>query len=37
MTLILQLIDESHLKIEMQDASVEEPWQFTANAVIFDR
>jgi len=37
MVLLLQLIDDSHLKIEMQDTSSTLPWQFTNNAVMFDR
>ena len=37
MILLLQLIDESHLKVEMQDTSSTPPWQFTNNAVLFDR
>jgi len=35
--LLLLLIDESHLKIEKQDISSGPPWQFTANAVLFER
>ncbi len=34
---LLQLIDDSHLKIEKQDDSSGPPWQFTNNAVMFDR
>jgi hypothetical protein len=34
---LLQLIDASHLKIEKQDDSLGPPWQFTNNAVMFDR
>lgn len=37
MILLLQMIDNSHLKIEMQDTSSTPPWQFTNNAVLFDR
>ena len=37
MRLLLQMLDETHLKIEMQDTSLTPPWQFTNNAVIFDR
>ena len=37
MILLLKLIDDSHLKIEMQDTSSTPPWQFTNNAVLFDR
>jgi hypothetical protein len=35
--LLLQLIDESHLKIEKQDTSSGPPWIFTENAVLYDR
>ena len=37
MRLLIQMLDETHLKVEMQDTSMTEPWQFTNNAVIFDR
>jgi hypothetical protein len=37
MILLLQMIDETHLKIKMQDTSSTPPWGFTNNAVIFDR
>ncbi len=37
MRLLIQMLDETHLKVEMQDTSTTEPWQFTNNAVIFDR
>jgi len=37
MRLLLQMLDDNHLKIEMQDTSMTQPWNFTSNAIVFDR
>ena len=34
---LLQMIDDTHLKIEKIDTSANPPWSFTNNAVIFER
>jgi hypothetical protein len=35
--LLLQMTDETHLKIEKQDVDTGPPWEFTENAVLYDR
>lgn len=35
--ILLQLIDDSHLKVEIQDSLSGPPWQFTSNATMYDR
>lgn len=34
---LMQMMDETHLKIEKQDIFEGPPWQFTENAVMYDR
>ncbi|MBN2103395.1 hypothetical protein JW835_05065 [bacterium] len=35
--ILLQLTDETHMKIERQDADAGPPWRFTADAVTYER
>ena len=35
--LLLQMIDDTHLKIEKRNVDIEPPWTFTENAVVFER